>query len=196
MLGFGDEVAVSGTHLAVSATADGPAREGHVELYEGGGAAWAWVHQVVGPHGEARIGLDTLALDGDLLAIPVGSGHSDHVQVEVYEYVAATGWQLLWVLDDPAYDPIDYGHPVVDLVGNTLLFGMPYTSHFASSTGALYRYDDIRSGQPPVPLRDPDRVPGLYLGHSVAQRGDTVLSVGDPTFEIYVFSPDTVDPAW
>jgi hypothetical protein len=180
----------------VAATAEGPDRAGTVDLYEDVGGLWTWVAQVTGPHDNARIGLDSLALDGDLLAIPVGAADTDQVEVLVYERGPAAGWQLLWVLEDPSDYPVGFGHPVVDLDGTTLVVGVPASNDFGVSNGAVHRYDDVRTGLPPVSLYDTDRTTGLWLGHSVTQAGDVVLAVGDPSVAIYRFSPAPIDPAW
>ena len=67
-------------------------------MYEDVGGTWTWVDQLLGPHDDARIGLDGLAMDGDLLAIPVSAGTTGSVQVEVHQHDPVLGWQLLWVL--------------------------------------------------------------------------------------------------
>jgi len=90
-------------------------------------------------------------------------------------------FSLAKTLNNPAGEDGDlFGHSV-DLVGNYLLVGAPFTNMGATNTGAAYLFDS--SGTLLRTFQQPNPAAGDWFGNEVAAVGDNVLigDLGDDT---------------
>jgi hypothetical protein len=188
--GWGRVVSVSGDTAAI--------RDGHVRIHVTDGSSWTSQALIVAQDPLEDSFGDSLALDGETLAIGAGTEADPGVNSgAAYVYTrSGTSWSEQAKLEPADLAPQDNFGFDVDLDGDTLVAGSFKDDDLGNLSGAAYVF--VRNGtvwSEQAKLLASDGANADFLGRSVAISGDTVVaganksdSLSGETGAVYVFT--------
>ncbi|HEV7782287.1 MAG TPA: hypothetical protein VGO58_13530 [Chitinophagaceae bacterium] len=142
---FGSSVAIDGTYAVVGALSDdvgANVNEGSAYFFHRIGTSWVQEDQVVAPFGAAQDRFGTsVSISGDIAVIgaPLDDVGATADQGSAHVYLrSGTNWDYHAALADPF--PADGNHfgESVDIDGNYIVVGVPYSSSYAGSRAHIF----------------------------------------------------------